>query len=505
MKSSHKIWILILSILVPANFLNSQEKIKQKKVTLSISSPSNEVNNPAPILNKKHNILFISIDDFRPKINSYGESQMITPNLDKLASEGLQFNNAFTNIAVCGASRASIMTGIRPSQDRYNDYTTRASKDTPEAVTLNQLFMENGYETISYGKIYHFPDDTKEYWSDSDGGAHQADYQDPEAQARKKNGEIGEHGRKGPAFEYPEVDDYVYNDGKITKRALMKMKDLKNSDKPFFMAVGYVSPHLPFIQPKKYWDMYDHDEVLLADNPYQPKNSPFVAMESQHDSAELRGMYLDIPSEGPLSDEMSRNLVHGYYASVSYMDVLIGDLIEGLDDMGLRDSTTIILWSDHGFFLGEHSLWCKHSTFYEAVKIPFIISSPGYSKNQTTESFTELIDVYPTLCELTGIKPPNYIHGKSLVPVLKNSKKHIKNEIYTRYKQGEAVIDKDFSYTEFYQGKEYLGNMLFDLNKDKRQNIDISKLPKNEDLVKKYSKKLKVMRDFVNKDPLENK
>jgi arylsulfatase A-like enzyme len=453
---------------------------------------------------KKHNILFISVDDFRPKINSYGESNMITPNIDKLASEGLQFNNAFTNIAVCGASRASIMTGIRPSQDRFNDYTSRASVDTPEAVTLNQLFMENGYETVSYGKIYHFPDDTKEYWSENDGGAHQADYQDPIAKERKRNGEKGSHGPKGPAFEYPDVDDYAYNDGKVTKRALQKMKEMKDADKPFFMAVGYVSPHLPFIQPKKYWDMYAHDSVELADNTYQPENSPFIAMHAQHDSAELRNMYLDIPSEGLLSDEMSRNLIHGYYASVSYMDVLIGDLIQGLDDLGLRDNTTIILWSDHGFFLGEHGFWCKHSTFYEAIKIPFIISSPGYAKGQITTSFTELIDVYPTLCELTGIETPSYIHGKSLTPVMKDPSFQLKDEIYTRYKQGEAVVDENFSYTEFYQGEKYLGNMLYNLKEDLKQNIDISKRVENAELVKKYSEKLKVMRDFVNQDPLNN-
>ena len=452
----------------------------------------------------KHNILFISIDDFRPKINSYGESQLITPNIDKLAAEGLQFNNAFTNIAVCGASRASIMTGIRPSQKRFNDYTTRSSKDTPDAVTLNQIFMENGYETISYGKIYHFPDDTAEFWTDSDGGAHQADYQDPLAQERKRNGEIGEHGRKGPAYEFPDVDDYAYNDGKVTKRALSKMKELNRENKPFFMAVGYVSPHLPFIQPKKYWDMYDHSSLPLANNAYQPENSPFIAMHSQHDNAELRGMYLDIPSQGLLSDEMSRNLVHGYYASVTYMDALIGDLIDGLDEMGLRDNTTIILWSDHGFFLGEHGFWCKHSTFYEAVKIPFIISSPGYVKGQATDSFTELVDVYPTLCELTGIKPPKYLHGESLVSVMEEPKLDLKKEIYTRYKQGEAVIDKDYSYTEFYEGKRYLGNMLYDLNKDKQQNVDISKFSENFEIVKKYSEKLKVMRNFVDQDPLQS-
>ena len=473
--------LLIFTLLLSSNFINSQTGTKN------------------------HNILFISVDDFRPKINSYGESQMITPNIDKLASEGLQFNNAFTNIAVCGASRASIMTGIRPSQKRFNDYTSRASKDTPNAISLNQLFMENGYETISYGKIYHYPNDTGEYWSDNDGGAHQADYQDPKAQERKRNGESGEHGRKGPAFEYPEVDDYAYNDGKVTQRALDKMKALKAEDKPFFMAVGYVSPHLPFIQPKKYWDLYDHNEVPLADNPYQPENSPYIAMHAQHDNAELRNMYLDIPSKGLLSDEMSRNLVHGYYASVSYMDALIGDLIDGLDAMGLRDNTTIILWSDHGFFLGEHGFWCKHSTFYEAIKIPFIISSPGFAKNQTTDSFTELVDVYPTLCELTGITPPGYIHGESLTTVMENPSVNLKDEIYTRYKQGEAVVDKNYSYTEFFQGEQYLGNMLYDLNVDLKQNTDISKRAENAALVDKYSKKLKVMRDFVNKDPLKEK
>ena len=481
MKKLIKHILLIFGLLLSSHFINAQTGTKN------------------------HNILFISVDDFRPKINSYGESQMITPNIDKLASEGLQFNNAFTNIAVCGASRASIMTGIRPSQKRFNDYTSRASKDTPNAISLNQLFMENGYETISYGKIYHYPDDTGEYWSENDGGAHQADYQDPKAQERKRNGEFGEHGRKGPAFEFPEVDDYAYNDGKVTQRALDKMKVLKAEDKPFFMAVGYVSPHLPFIQPKKYWDLYDHNEVPLADNAYQPENSPYIAMHAQHDNAELRNMYLDIPSKGLLSDEMSRNLVHGYYASVSYMDALIGDLIDGLDALGLRDNTTIILWSDHGFFLGEHGFWCKHSTFYEAIKIPFIISSPGFAKNQTTNSFTELVDVYPTLCELTGITPPIYIHGESLIAVMENPSVNMKDEIYTRYKQGEAVVDKNYSYTEFFQGEQYLGNMLYDLNVDLKQNIDISKRAENAALVDKYSKKLKVMRDFVNQDPLKVK
>lgn len=451
---------------------------------------------------QKQNILFISIDDLRPKINSYGETKMITPNIDKLASEGLQFNNAFTNIAVCGASRASIMTGVRPSQKRFNDFSTRASVDAPNAIPLNQIFKDNGYETIGYGKIYHHEDDFSEYWSEVEKGNPHV-FQDPKSIETINNAERGEYGKKTPIIEYPEVDNYAYNDGKITKKAIAKMKSLSQKNKPFFMAVGYVSPHLPFIQPKKFWDMYDHDTIKLADNAYHPENSPDIAIESQHNSAELRKNYLDIPAEGNLSDALSRNLIHGYYASVTYMDELIGELVRSLDEIGIRDNTTIVLWSDHGYFLGEHGFWCKHSTFYEAVKIPFIISSPEYVKNKTTTSFTELVDVYPTLCEIANIKAPGYIQGKSLIPVLEDPTKILKQEVYTRYKEGEAVIDKNYSYTEFFNGETYLGNMLYDIQRDFKQNIDISKLPENDKLVEKYREKLKMMREKVNINPFE--
>jgi iduronate 2-sulfatase len=482
------------AILVLLIFLSCDSKIATKK--------ANDSEKIAELKNTKQNILFISIDDLRPMINAYGETKMITPNLDKLASESIQFNNAFTNIAVCGASRASIMTGIRPSQERFNDFSTRASIDTPNAIPLNRIFKENGYETISYGKIYHHLDDFQEYWSEIDEGQIQADFQDPESIRRKEEAPTGEYGKKHLTFEYPDVDDYAYNDGKITKNAINKMKALSDENKPFFMAVGYVSPHLPFIQPKKYWDMYDHNAIQLADNDYQPKNSPNIAISAQHNSAELRKNYLDVPADGPLGEELSKNLVHGYYASVTYMDALIGELVQSLDDLGIRENTTIVLWSDHGYFLGEHGFWTKHSTFYEAIKIPLLISSPNYTQNNTTQSFTELVDIYPTLCEIANIEAPLYLQGESLIPVLEDPSKILKTEIYTRYKEGEAIVDKDFSYTEFYRGEEYLGNMLYDLHNDLKQNTDISKLPDNKELVEKYKDKLKVMRDKVNKKPL---
>jgi arylsulfatase A-like enzyme len=451
---------------------------------------------------KKQNILFIAIDDLRPLINAYGAKQMITPNLDKLAREGLQFNNAYTNIPVCGASRASIMTGIRPSQSRFASYKTKASEDTPNATPLNKIFRDNGYETISYGKIYHHGNDFEQYWSERGIGGTQSDYQDPVSIKRRSNAEKGPFGNKGLAFEYPEVGDYAYNDGKITKIAINKLKELKANDRPFFLAVGYVSPHLPFIQPKKYWDMYDHDAIQLSDNPEFSKSAPPIAQVAQHFSSELRKLYLDIPQEGYLGDDLSRNLVHGYYASVTYMDALIGELIKGLEELGLRENTTIVLWSDHGFFLGEHGFWTKHSTFLEAVKIPLIISSPKYSKNEKTESMAELVDIYPTLCDIAQITAPSYLDGESLVPVLKNPSTIQKKEIYTRFDGGETIIDNNYSYTEYYKGEKYMENMLYDMHNDLKQNNDISNDPSNAGLVAKYKEKLKVMRAEINKGPI---
>ncbi|MDC3132831.1 sulfatase [Flavobacteriaceae bacterium] len=451
---------------------------------------------------KKQNILFIAVDDLRPLINSYGASLLKTPNIDKLAKEGVQFNSAYTNVPVCGGSRASIMTGVRPGLTRFTNFKTNAQNDLPDALPLHGAFKNEGYQTLAYGKIFHVKNDFAEHWSSLDKNYTQNDYKDPLAIERFNNAERGEYGKKGVAFEAADVPDDAYSDGKITKKAIRKLKQLKKSNTPFFMAIGYVSPHLPFIQPKKYWDMYDHETLPLADNEYPPINAPDVLINSQHNSNELRKNYLDIPADGLLGEELSKNLVHGYLASVSYMDALIGDLMANLDALGLRENTTVILWSDHGYFLGEHTFWCKHSTLHEGVQIPLIISAPGYTKNQTTESFAELVDVYPTLCELAGITPPSYLHGQSLVPILENPETEVKNEIYTRYIKGETVLDKNYSYTEFVNndGDPYQ-NVLFDMIKDKKQNTDISDVPANAKLVEKYQQKLQAMRIQVNNAP----
>ena len=212
------------------------------------------------------------------------------------------------------------------------------------------------------------------------------------------------------AYEMLDVDDKVYFDGQTALKSIEDLKKLKNSNSPFFLAVGFVKPHLPFTAPKKYWDLYKESDIKLPNQNIFPESAP---NQANHQWGELRH-YKGIPKKGPIDHDMSKTLIHAYYASVSYMDAMVGKLIQSLDDLGFRDNTTIIFWSDHGFFLGEHGFWCKHHTFQEAIHVPLIVSSPGFKKNVKTNSLVEYVDIYPTLCDLAGIDPPDYIHGKSL-------------------------------------------------------------------------------------------
>lgn len=466
---------------------------------------------------EKQNILFIGVDDMRPLTNSYGHQQMKTPNIDKLASQGVQFNQAYTNIAVCGASRASILTGVRGSQSRFVSYYSRADEDLPDAIDLAKIFKNNGYKTFSIGKIYHHGEDNIENWDFFRPFQHQKDYKNPKSLLQIKERDeyhpTNKNQIKTPPFEYADVDDYAYNDGRVTKTAIQNLKKLKDSKEPFFMAVGYISTHLPFIQPTKYKNLYRDEDLVFSDLRTIPENAPARAV---HEWTELRNAYLDIPQTGPVSPKMEKDLIRAYYSTVSYLDSLIGKLLSALDDTGLRDNTTIIFWSDHGFFLGEHGFWCKHHTFQEAIHVPLIISSPGKKKDYKTEALVEYIDIYPTLCEIAGIEPPKYIHGKSMVPLLDNPNQQFKNEIYSRYQFREVVQDHEFSYHEilnynkFYTDRE--GNekptydsdvkiadyMLFDMKNDVNQSVDISKNSKYEFYIQKYSEKLKKMRDFTN-------
>jgi iduronate 2-sulfatase len=261
------------------------------------------------------NVLFISVDDLRPELACYGKQHIHSPNIDQLAKNGVLFERAYCMVPTCGASRASLMTGIRPARNRFVNYLTWAEKDAPGITTFNTQFRKSGYYTVSLGKIFHHPEDNAKGWSEPAWIPKRIPwYRQPENdELHKKRQKQGKR-KRGPAWESAEVPDNAYADGVLAERAIADLRRLKTNNQPFFLAVGFFKPHLPFIAPKKYWDLYDREKIQLPDNYRVPKDAP---KESIHTSGELRA-YSGIPAKGPVSDETARNLIHGYYACVRY-------------------------------------------------------------------------------------------------------------------------------------------------------------------------------------------
>ena len=432
------------------------------------------------------NILFIGVDDLRPEINAYGAQHIQSPHLDRLANEGLTFTRAYCNVPVCGASRASLMTGIKPSKNRFVGFNTWAEKDAPEAISLPEHFKNNGYYTISNGKIFHHRKDMLESWSEEPWRP-KSDKLSGRGYLTLENKNIIDSINDARAwpYEWADVPDEAYNDGIIAQKSIEDLKRLAEMDQPFFLAVGFMKPHLPFNAPKKYWDLYPKETIDLPDNYFIPENSPESAI---HNFGELRN-YFGVPKLGPISDDMAKTLIRGYYACVSYTDAQIGKLLNALDELDLRNNTVVILWGDHGWQLGEHTLWCKHSNFDVAMRVPMIISVPGYKGGLVTDALVEYIDIFPSLSELAGLDQPEQLHGRSFIPLLNNPNQIFKDVIYSRYIYGESIKTDQYLYTEWYNNNGALyGRMLYDHYTDPAENVNISEIPENKTLVDSLSK-----------------
>ena len=438
---------------------------------------------------QKPNVLFIAVDDLRPELNCYGKSHIISPNLDKLASESLVFDRAYCQVPVCGASRASLLTGLRPTRNRFLGYSTRVSEDAPGALTLPQHFKDHGYHTISNGKIFHHRDDmAEESWSEkpwhpNESGTNWRDYVLEENVKISAQSERG----NGPSYEIADVPDEAYFDGKTAAKTIEDLKRLSKQDKPFFLAAGFLKPHLPFNAPKKYWDLYDEETIELAANDYRPKNAPDAAM---HNWGELRN-YTDILRNGQLTDEKARRLVHGYYACVSYTDAQIGKVLQALQDLELVDNTIIILWGDHGWNLREHGLWCKHANFETALRTPLMIKAPEIKGGKRTAALTEFVDIYPSLCELAALPVPHHVEGVSFVPLMSNPDQSWKSETISKYYNGFSIKNERYRYTEWSDstGQVY-ARMLYDHAQDSLENINIAEYSENEQIISQMRRKL---------------
>ena len=449
----------------------------------------------------KYNVLFIAVDDMRTTLGCYGAPIIKTPNIDKLAASGTLFNRAYCQQAVCSPTRTSLLTGCRPDTTKVYNLQDHFRKFIPDVVTLPQQFKQHGYYSAGFSKIYHGSLDDPQSWSVPHWVPKAPMYLKPESIAEKNKLEeqLKAEGMKltnasklkGPAWEDPDVPDNAYPDGMTADEAIKALNESK--DKPFFLAVGFLKPHLPFNAPKKYFDLYKPEEIKLAPNPDRPKDAPDVAFTNW---GELRA-YTDIPDVGPMDDKKARELIHAYYAATSYTDAQIGRVMDELDRLGLRDKTIIVLWGDHGWQLGEHSLWCKHTNFEEATHVPLIISAPGQeNKGAKTDVLAEFVDIYPTICDLAGVPKPSTLEGTSLVPVMDNPKRSWKKAAFSQYPRpgnvmGYSMRTDRYRYTEWQKkDSDPVGIELYDYQTDPLGNVNIAGLPENKELVAKLSRQL---------------
>ncbi len=442
--------------------------------------PSSASNNP-----KQFNVLFIVVDDLRPELGCYGAKYIHSPNIDRLAANGITFTRAYCQQAICSPSRTSVLTGLRPDATGVYDLVTHFRKTIPGVITLPEYFKQNKYYTVGLGKVYHLDDDQS--WNESALTLQTARVPKYLTEVNKQHASVGAI-KNGPAFEKADVADTAYIDGKLALRSIEYLRKLK--DQPFFLAVGFHRPHLPFNAPQKYWNLYDPEKINVPDT-VPPKNAPSYATTNWE---ELRN-YQDIPSKGNLTAELSRQLIHGYYASVSYVDAQVGVVLNELKRLKLDKNTIVVLWGDHGWKLGEYGDWTKHTNFELDTRTPLIISVPGMkNKIKTTKSLVEFVDIYPTLCELTGLPMPSNLQGNSVVPLLHHPEQEFKSAAFSQYPRGKNIIGYTMR-TDRYRFTQWVNKTsntiaateLYDHKNDSKELVNVAHEPDQANIVKELS------------------
>lgn len=456
-------------------------------IFLACKSEKQESSSPKP------NILFIAVDDLRPELGVYGNDVVKTPNIDELANAGSYFTQHYVQVPTCGASRYSLMTGMRPRKRVhignnvfYKETANQSEKEQPESFVHH--FKRNGYTTVGIGKLSHSVDglvyDYNEQPSDVKEMPHSWDrfVFNPgkwktgwNAFFAYSNGENRQslNGQVKP-YESAEVSDDGYPDGLILKSAMEELKKLKNQQKPFFIGVGFFKPHLPFNAPKKYWDLYDRSDIPIAPDPYIPDgvNPLSVGRMGEFNNYQLSD---EKPSlDQAISNDYARKLVHGYYASISYVDNLIGKLIHELKSLDLDQNTMIVLWGDHGWHLGNDLKWGKHSLFERALKSALIIKLPGNNKPQKKiNTVVESVDLYPTLLEYCGIKLPYDLDGESLLSLIKSESVEQESRAFSYFKNGVSMRTERYRLTKFFR-KSQPTVELYDHLVDPDENLNIA-------------------------------
>jgi len=429
------------------------------------------------------NVLFIAVDDLKPMLGCYGDQLIKTPNIDRLAAQGTVFLNAHCQQAVCGPTRASLLTGLRPDSTKVWDLKTRIRDILPDVITLPQYFKQNGYTSVGTGKIFDPRSvdnqnvDDPASWSrpysqfaqnpDEEFGCVNPEFV-AKVRALKAKGIKAQNKQKKALGGTPPVEidqdvpDSTYADGRIADAGIALLNELAPQDTPFFVAVGFKKPHLPFVAPKKYADLYERSQFQLAELKERPIGAPDFHWQP---GWEIRnGAYSDIPllnGGNPIPDEMQITLIHGYHACVSYTDAQVGRLLDALEASGEADNTIVIFWGDHGWHLGDHGMWCKHTNYEQSTRVPLIIADLRSPRAQKTKSTVEFVDIYPTLCELAGLPVPEVLQGTSLTPVLNDPSASVKEVAISQFPRhvgghgeimGYAYRDTRYRYIEWVDG-----------------------------------------------------
>ncbi|MEI8291535.1 MAG: sulfatase-like hydrolase/transferase [Verrucomicrobiota bacterium] len=471
---------------------------------------------------KKPNVLFIAVDDLRPEMGCYGNPVVKTPNFDRLAARGTIFNKAYCQQAVCSPSRSSIMTGRRPDATLVYDLETHFRVALPEAVTLPQYFKSNGYYCAALNKIYHHGFEDGRSWSEPhwypNGQTIDTDPADWTKRIVKKDGSggvkeyvnalapwdndkpnAGKKGKapKGAAFEISPKSDDELPDGFTAKEAVKRLHDLKQKGQPFFLAVGFLKPHLPFVAPKKYWDLYDPDKIPLPAIDHLPEGAPSYV---GHNNSELHA-YAGVPEGNPIPADFAKQLRQGYYACISYTDAQVGRLLDALEKEGLSDNTVVVLWGDHGWQLGDHGLWHKHTNFELATRAPLLISVPGQKiVGKKCEAPVEFVDVYPTLANVCGLAARSGLDGVSLKPWLENPSTPMKKVAISQYPRsfagrqlmGYSIRDERWRLTLWRDRKtqEIADTELYDEQNDPAETVNLANKQEHKAVIEKLSKHL---------------
>ncbi|MCD4725088.1 MAG: sulfatase [Bacteroidales bacterium] len=420
---------------------------------------------------KNPNILFIAVDDLRPELGCYGNPVVISPNLDELASEGLLFTNHFVQVPTCGASRLCLLSGMRPSKPSHllNQAIEVELSDKPEGELpesfIHQL-KRNGYYTVGIGKISHSADGLIYGYTDKTSSKRELPYSWEELVFNADKWGTGWNAFFGYAdgenrqslkkqvkpYESAEVDDEGYVDGLTANLAIAKLRELKDKDKPFFLGVGFFKPHLPFNAPKKYWDLYETEDIPLSESPFIPDS---VNLASLHNSGELNGYYLTdekISLSNPASDEYARKLRHAYYACVSYVDAQIGKVLSELKNLGLEKNTIVVVWGDHGWHLGDQLTWGKHTVFDKALRSTLIVKTPDTDQSgKTVETLVETVDIYPTLLQLCNVENPVNNDGESFTSLLLNPEIEKDEVAYSYFRKGISVRTNRYRLTKYFR------------------------------------------------------